>query len=265
MLCNRDIGIVAAFVFGLALVGLGAPVLPLQDPLSTNMVERLAGPSWNHVFGTDELGRDLLSRTVHGFSTTVLISIGALLSSLALGIALGAVAGYATNRLADRVFIWIVNLLMSLPFLLVMAAILSLTRPTIGKAYAILAGIMWVYPARIVRAEVMRTKTLPYVEASRALGSPEWRIIAKTILPACTGAALTFSLSYLPEIVGLEAGLSFLGLGVQPPDPGLGKMIFDGLSYISSAWWLPLFPAAVLFLVVLGVNLFLMSWRTAHV
>lgn len=264
MLCNRDLWNVAVCVLGLALVGLGVPVLPLQDPLSTNMVERLAGPSWDHVFGTDELGRDLLSRTVHGFSTTVLISVGAMLSSLALGIALGAVAGYAANRLADRVFIWIVNLLMSLPFLLVMAAVLSLTRPTIGKAYAILAGIMWVYPARIVRAEVMRTKTLPYVEASRALGSPEWRIIAKTILPACTSSALTFSLSYLPEIIGLEAGLSFLGLGVQPPDPGLGKMIFDGLSYLYSAWWTALFPAATLFLAVLAVNLFTVQWRTRH-
>lgn len=262
---DDDVVGIGAFLLGLALVGVLATLLPLQDPLGSDLHSRLLPPSPDHLFGTDDLGRDLLSRTVHGFSTTVLVSVGALLSSLALGIAFGALAGYWGDGAVDRIFNWIVSVIMSLPFLLVMAAILSLTRPTIEKAYVILAGIMWVYPARIVRAEVMKTKALPYVEAARALGSTEWRIITKVVLPACIGSAVTFSLSYLPEIIGLEAGLSFLGLGVQPPDPGLGKMIFDGLSYISSAWWIALFPAAMLFLLVLSINAFLMVWRAEHV
>jgi peptide/nickel transport system permease protein len=238
----------------LALIAALGPFLPVQEPLEFDLSSRLRAPSSEHLLGTDDLGRDVLSRTVHGFSTTVLVSLCALISSLALGILLGGGAGYFGNSIGDRLFNWVCNLIMSLPFLLIIAAILSLTRPTIVKAYVILTGIMWVYPARIVRAEVMKTKTLPYVEASRALGGTEWRIFTKTILPASVLSAVTFSLSYLPEVIGLEAGLSFLGLGVQPPDPGLGKMIFDGLNYISSAWWMALFPAGTLFVLVLGIK-----------
>jgi peptide/nickel transport system permease protein len=122
---------------------------------------------------------------------------------------------------------------------------------------------MWVNPARLVRAEVLRTATLDYVTAARALGSPEPRILFRTILPTCLGSAVIFSVSYLPEVVALEAGLSFLGLGVQPPAPGLGKMIFDGLSFVYSAWWISLFPAAMLFLLVLVVNGWL-AWARVH-
>jgi peptide/nickel transport system permease protein len=222
-------------------------------------------PSWAHVWGTDDLGRDVLSRVLHGFSTTVRVSINALVSSLGIGILLGGLAGFYYDTWADRVFNWVVNLILSLPFLLIMASILSLTRPTIEKAYVILTCIMWVNPARLVRAEVLKTKNLDYVVAAKALGAREWRILTKTILPGCVGSAVTFSVSYLPEIIALEAGLSFLGLGVQPPEPGLGKMIFDGLNFIYSAWWISFFPAGMLFLLVLAINLFLRFRRADHV
>lgn len=222
-------------------------------------------PSRAFVWGTDELGRDVLSRALHGFSRTVQVSLGALLSSLVIGIVLGGLAGYYYQSLLDRTFNWFVNLIVSLPFLLIMASILSLTRPTIQKAYIILTCIMWVNPARLVRAEVMKTKTLDYVVAAKALGSSEWRVLVRTILPACVGSAITFSITYLPEIIALEAGLSFLGLGVQPPDPGLGKMIFEGLNFIYSAWWISLFPAAMLFFLVLATNLFVWWRKHSHV
>lgn len=235
------------------------PVFAPHDPVEVRLAERLARPSLAHLWGTDELGRDVLSRALHGFSTTVLVSVAALLTSLMIGIATGAVAGFYYDTALDRSFQWLVNLIMALPFLLVMAAILSVTRPTIAKAYLILTCIMWVNPARLVRSEVLRTTKLDYVAAARALGCPEPRILLRTILPGCLGSAVIFSVSYLPEIVALEAGLSFLGLGVQPPDPGLGKMIFDGLSFIYSAWWISFFPAAMLFLLVLAVNGWLAS------
>lgn len=235
------------------------PIVATHDPIKIRLADRLNSPSLTHLWGTDDLGRDVLSRGLYGFSTTVLVSVAALLSSLVIGIVAGALAGYYYDTVLDDVFQWLVNLIVGLPFLLVMAAILSMTRPTIAKAYVILTCIMWVNPARLVRAEVLRTRNLDYVAAARALGCPEPRILLRTILPACLGSAITFSVSYLPEIVALEAGLSFLGLGVQPPDPGLGKMIFDGLSFIYSAWWISFFPAAMLFALVVCVNGWLVS------
>jgi len=230
------------------------PLLPLQDPLNIALDERLLPPSGEHPFGTDELGRDVLSRTVSGFATTVKVSIFALLSSLAIGIFLGGLAGYFYKTWVDDIFNWTVSFIFSLPFLLIMASIMSIMKPGIFKAYLILTFIMWVNPARIVRAEVIRTKNLDYVVATRAFGASEAYTLAYAILPCCIESAFIFSVSYLPEIIGLEAGLSFLGLGVQPPYPGLGKMIFDGLSYIYSAWWLSFFPAMILFVLVLVVN-----------
>mgnify|MGYP000093119455 CR=1 FL=1 len=226
-----------------------------QNPLDINLDGRLMAPSANHLFGTDDLGRDVLSRVLQGFSTTVMVSLSALVSALLIGIVLGGLAGYYYKRWVDAGFNWIVSLIMSIPFLLIMASILSLTTPSIYKAYVILAAVMWVNTARLVRAEVIKRMPLDYVMASRALGSTEWNIMVKDILPACTQSGVYFSITYLPEIIALEAGLSFLGLGVQPPAPGLGKMIFDGLNYIISAPWMALFPALSLFVLVFTINL----------
>jgi peptide/nickel transport system permease protein len=229
-------------------------VLPLADPLHIEMDQRLMKPSFNNPFGTDELGRSVLSRVLHGYATTIWISVLALVSSLFIGIIAGGLAGYLFQTWFDRIFNWMAALIMSLPFLLVMASIMSLARPNILHAYLILTLIMWVQPARIVRAEVARTKNLDYIRTMFAFGSSDTSVLLRDILPSCMQASMIFSLSYLPEIVGLEAGLSFIGLGVQPPYPGLGKMIFDGLDYLYSAWWISFFPAFMLFLAIFLIN-----------
>ena len=233
------------------------PILPFQDPLRISLDERLSPPSLQHPFGTDELGRDVFSRVLYGFATTIRVSIFALLSSLVIGVILGGVAGYLYGTWVDNTFNWVISFIFSLPFLLIMVSIMSLMKPDIFNAYIILTLIMWVNPARIVRAEVIRTKDLDYVTALKAFGASEIHTLSRAILPVCVQSAVIFSVSYLPEIIGLEAGLSFLGLGVQPPYPGLGKMIFDGLNYIYSAPWIALFPAAALFLLVLFINVIL--------
>ncbi len=238
-------------------VAMGLPGLAPYDPLEMHLEWSLRRPSGAHPWGTDELGRDVLSRALSGFSTTVRVSLEALVTSLVIGVLLGSLAGWQAGKAPDRAFLWIVQLVMSIPFLLTMAAVLSLTRPTVRKAYLVLTGVMWVYPARMVRAEVMRIRNLPYVLASRALGRPEWQVLMFVVLPRCVGSAVTFSVSYLPEIVALEAGLSFLGLGVQPPQPGLGKMIFDGLNYLGPAWWISFLPAVMLIILTLVIHLFL--------
>lgn len=246
------------FLSAIFVIAILVPNLSPHNPLEIDLNKKFIEPSLQHFWGTDELGRDVLSRALHGFSTTICVSIVALVSSLVIGICLGGIAGYLYNTWVDWTFNWIVSLIFSLPFLLIMASIMSIIKPDIGNAYMILTCIMWVGPARITRAEVIKTRNLGYVLSAKAFGYPEWHILLLTIIPATVESAFTFSISYLPEIIGLEAGLSFLGLGIQPPYPGLGKMIFDGLNYIYSAWWLALFPALSLFLIVMVINLFVM-------
>lgn len=247
------------FLLGLFLIGTVLPYISSHDPLAIDLNIKLMEPSQQHLLGTDELGRDVFSRVLNGFSTTMRVSILALLASLVVGIFLGGIAGYLYGTWVDLIFNWIVSLIFSLPFLLIMASVMSIIEPNIVNAYSILSCIIWVGPARVTRAEVIKTKNLDYVLTSRAFGIPEWRIWLLIIMPATVESAFTFSISYLPEIIGLEAGLSFLGLGVQPPYPGLGKMIFDGLNYIYSSWWLVLSPALALFMAVMSINLF-MAW-----
>jgi len=233
------------------------PMLSSQNPLDIQLKQKFQNPSVEHPFGTDELGRDVFTRVLYGFSTTIRVSILALCASFVIGITLGSIAGFFYGSLIDTTFNWHVSLIFCLPFLLLMASIMSILTPNIVNAYIVLACVMWVGPARIARAEVIRTRMLEHVLASRAMGNPEWRILFRDIMPATLESSFIFALSYFPEIIGLEAGLSFLGLGVQPPDPGLGKMIFDGLNYIYSAWWLAFCPAMVLFVIILLTNLFI--------
>lgn len=237
------------------------PYLAPQDPLAVDLSQRLLPPDSTHWFGTDELGRDLLSRIQHGLSLTLWLSIAALATAFAVGSLVGAVAGYWRGRWPDRALSWLTDVMTSIPFLLVIAGVLAVVGPGLGKAYAVLAGVMWVHPARIVQMEVARAMSDGYVAAARAGGVPEWRILLLSVLPGCLDAAALFLIAYLPEIIALEAGLSFLGLGVQPPQPGIGKMIFDGVSYLSAAWWMAVFPAAALFVVVLIVRVILVFTR----
>jgi len=228
---------------------------PLQDPLKIFLDSKLQPPSLAHLFGTDELGRDLLSRVVYGFCSTLLVSILALITSIIIGIIVGLVAGHYYGTLIDACVNWLSSLIFSLPFLLIMSSILFLIGPNIFNAYLALALIMWVSPGRIVRAEVIKLEQRQPIKTLRAYGMRETQIFFVFIMPEAIKSAVIFSFSYLPEIIGLEVGLSFLGLGVQPPKPGLGKMIFDGLSYIYSAPWIALFPALLLFMVTCTFNM----------
>jgi peptide/nickel transport system permease protein len=147
-------------------------------------------------------------------------------------------------------------MIFSLPFLLIIAALMSLMEKSLFNAYLVMTAVVWVGPARIVRAGVIRAKSSGFVLAERAMGMSEIMILFRSLVPSSILAAFVFSFRYFPEIIGMEAGLSFLGLGIQPPYPGLGKMIFDGINYLGSAWWYAFFPAMLLFITVALSNLF---------
>lgn len=226
------------------------------DPVQVNLGQRLVPPGMSHLFGTDELGRDLLSRVMVGFANTVQVSILCFVTSFIIGVFAGTLAGINYQGIVDRVFNWLAAMIFSLPFLLIISAILSLADKNLFNAYLVLTAIIWVSPARIVRAGVIRARTRPYVMAERAMGLSESRIAFRTLIPASIQPAFLFSFKYFPEIIGMEAGLSFLGLGVQPPHPGLGQLIFNSIDYLTIAWWYAFFPAMLLFVVVLASNLF---------
>jgi peptide/nickel transport system permease protein len=231
------------------------PIIPSQDPLAINLDNKLLAPSAQYLLGTDELGRDLLSRLLQGVSTTLGVSLAALIVSAFIGIVMGALAGYYHRRWFDTLFVGVANFLSSLPALLVVAAVLGVMGSSLVKAYIVLTALMWVAPGRIMRADVIRVSRLGYVSATRALGASDSYIIFKVILPNCVRGAILFSLSYFPEIIALEAGLSFLGFGIQPPQPSLGRMIFDGVGQLYAAWWMAFFPALALTMIVVAATL----------
>lgn len=235
-------------------VALLLPALSPFDPLAITLENKLSAPSTVHWLGTDDLGRDLLSRLLVGATTTVLISFLTLFVSTLFAVVVGALVGFSRGGWPDTLFSWVAGYLSSLPALLVIAAVLTALGPSLWKAYFVLALLLWVAPARVMRAQVMQVASLDYVAASRLNGASTWRILTRTIIPNCTGPVAIFSLSYLPEVVALEAGISFLGLGVQPPQPSLGRMIFDGVGYLYSAWWMAVFPGLFLTAIILIAN-----------
>jgi ABC-type dipeptide/oligopeptide/nickel transport system permease subunit len=230
------------------------PYLAPYDPLQVGIAPSLAPPGPDHILGADELGRDVLSRVLFAAASTVAISVLALASSLAIGILAGAVAGYFYRGWPDRLVMWTADVLSATPFLVLIAGVLAVWGGGLAKAYAVLTLVMWTNSARQVRGEVIRTLPLDWVAADRVAGLSEANILFAKVLPKCLAPAILFAVSFLPDIIALEAGLSFLGLGLQPPWPGLGKMIFDGINYIGSAWWLSVAPAAVLMLIVASVR-----------
>lgn len=185
------------------------------------------------------------------------------LSSFIIGVMLGTLVGIFYDSTIDKLFNWISILLFSLPFLLVVSALMSVTNKSLFNAYLIITALIWVSPARIIRAGIVRAKSAKFILAERAFGKSEWNIIIRGLIPLSIGPAFTFSFRFFPEIIGMEAGLSFLGLGIQPPNPGLGKMIFDSIGYLHSAWWYAFFPSLTIFILVIGSNLlYLKASRT---
>jgi len=240
----------------LGLTGFVSTSFTPHDPLALHLEERLTSPGQKYLCGTDELGRDIFSRILVGFSNTIKVSIMTLVTSFFIGVILGSIAGYFYETFIDKIFNWVAAMLFSLPFLLIIAAIMSFMEKSLFNAYLVMTAIVWVGPARIIRAGVIRAKSSEFVLAERAMGMSEVAILFRSLIPLSIQPAFVFSFRYFPEIIGMEAGLTFLGLGIQPPNPGLGKMIFDGINYLGSAWWYAFFPALLLFITVCLSNVF---------
>jgi peptide/nickel transport system permease protein len=246
------VGVVLLIVF--AICAVFAPWLAPQDPAQLDLTGRLMGPSWAHWFGTDELGRDILSRTLFGARISLLVAVSVVGLSLAVGLVAGGLAGFYGGWTDTVVNIYVTNAFMALPGILLAIAFVAFMGPGLGNVILALAISGWVAYARLVRAQVMAVKEREFVEAARALGASSIRIMGRHILPNILQPLIVQAAIGMAGAVLAEATLSFLGLGVPPPTPSWGSMLNDARSHLFDSPHLVFFPAIAVMLCVLSFN-----------
>ncbi len=235
-------------------VAIAAPLLAPYDPDAVDIMNMLAPPGADHWFGTDQLGRDILSRIIAGSRVTLTIAGSAVILGGIVGVLLGLVAGYFGGW-SDRVLMRLVDIQLAFPLMLLALLVVAALGPSLHNLVAVLALTSWVRYARIIRAQVLSVREREFVQAALAMGAGHGRILLRHILPNVLTPALVVATLELARTIVLEAGLSFLGLGIQPPSPSWGRMLADGRTYIASAWWIITLPGLALMLTVLSVNL----------
>jgi peptide/nickel transport system permease protein len=250
-------------------IAVAAPVLGLDDPVRGNIRERLTAPTWNspllpgaHPLGTDQIGRDVLSRIAHGSRATLIVATAAVLLGGLVGVTLGLVAGYF-GGLTDRILMRLVDIQLALPLMLMALLVVAALGPSLRNIVIVLALTSWIRYARIIRGQVLSLREREFVQSAHAIGAGTWRIMLKHLLPNVLTPALVVATLELARVIIMEAALSFLGLGVQPPSPSWGRMLAEGRVYLSSAWWIVTFPGVAILLTVLSINL-LGDWLRDH-
>lgn len=239
----------------LVAVALLAPLLAPQDPLAQDLYGRLQPPSLEHPFGTDDFGRDILSRIIYGARISLRIGIVAIAAALAVGTVLGLWAGYL-GGVVDTLIMRVMDLLLAFPSILLAIAVVAVTGPGIDNAIMAVSVVLIPQFARLVRSSVLSVREMAYVEAARALGAGQVRVLFVSVLPNCMAPIIVQTTLSLGTAILDAAGLSFLGLGAQPPTPEWGAMLAGGRELLLEAPWVMTFPGLAIFAVVLALNLF---------
>ena len=242
-------------LFLLLFVALCAPVLAPHDPMEQNLYARLEPPSLEHPLGTDDFGRDILSRMIYGSRISLRIGGASITAALLVGTLLGLWAGY-WGGWADTLIMRCMDLLLAFPSILLAIAIVAVAGPGIDNAIMAVSVVLIPQFARLVRSSVLTVRETAYVEAARALGAGQMRILFVGILPNCMAPIIVQTTLGLGTAILDAAGLSFLGLGAQPPLPEWGAMLAGGRELLFEAPWVMTFPGLAIFIVVLAINLF---------
>lgn len=243
--------LIIAALLGIALL---APILAPGDPTRTNLERRLEAPSRDHPFGTDQLGRDILSRIIFGTRITVRIAIVTAAIATAIGAPLGIVSGFFRGR-TDDLLMRVTDMFLAFPRLILAMAISAALRPSLDNAVIAISLASWPAYARLARSMTLGLREETFIEAARALGAPSRRILLRHILPGVLSPLVIQISLDMGGIILTAAGLGFIGVGAQPPTPEWGVMIADGRNYITQQWWLSTFPGIAIALVVFGFNL----------
>jgi peptide/nickel transport system permease protein len=244
----------AAVVAGFVLAAVFAPLIAPYDPLATSWSTVRKPPSWLHLLGTDEIGRDMLSRVIYGARASLLAGVVSVSISLALGVPIGLVAGYL-GGLVDAVLMRITDALLACPFLILAISLAAFLGPNLINAMVAIGVSAMPAFIRLTRAQTLATKVEDYVEAAKAVGNPGWRIVLRHILPNIVAPLMVQATLAIAAAIIAEASLSFLGLGQQPPDPSWGSMLNTAKSFLAQAPWMAWWPGLAIFAVVLSFNL----------
>ena len=249
--------LVALFVLAAA----SAPWIAPHDPAGQNFLAALAPPFWEgegslaNPLGGDNRGRDILSRIIYGARLSLVISVFAIALAGGVGVLLGLLAGYAGGAI-DALVMRIVDAFLAMPFILMALGFVAALGPSVTNIIIVMGITNWARYARLVRGEVLSVKSRDFVALARVAGQPPWRIGVKHILPNVTNSIIVLATLDLGRVIILESSLSFLGLGVQPPDISWGLMLADGRAYMTVAWWLMVMPGMAILLAVLSLNIF---------
>src|SRR5215470_6151285 len=251
---------VGAVIVGLVIVAaLAAPLLATTDPVEQDLSVALKPPFWRedsslgHPLGTDHLGRDVYSRLVYGARISLTISALAALLGAAVGVAAGLVAGYLGGR-ADAVIMRIADLNLAFPLILLALAVVALLGANLRNLIIVMAITTWMIYARVVRGLTLTLRDQEFVQAIRALGARDARIIARHVLPNVLAPVIVIWTLEVARVILMESALSFLGLGVPPPTPTWGRMLAEGRDYLTMAGWISIFPGLAIMVTVLGIN-----------
>jgi ABC-type dipeptide/oligopeptide/nickel transport system permease subunit len=243
------------------LAAIFAPYLTSHDPSLGNLRERFRPPFWReggdmtYPLGTDDQGRDLLTRIIYGARVSLVVGLLSVGISVAIGLGLGAVAGYYRGPL-DDVLSRFADLLLAFPFLIFAIGVMAFLGPGFANLILALTFKGWVEFYRLVRGEMMGEKTKEYVEAARVVGLPHLRVVTGEVLPNIIQSVFVLGTLRIGFMIIMEASLSFLGLGIQPPTPAWGSMVAAGRDYLLTAWWVSTLPGIAIVILVLGINVF---------
>ncbi|MGB9822330.1 oligopeptide ABC transporter permease [Thermodesulfovibrio sp.] len=242
------------FIFFVFFIAIFASHVAPYDPYKINVYHVLEPPSKEHLFGTDELGRDVFSRIIYGAKVSLKVGFLAMGIAIFTGTVLGSVAGYYGGWI-DTLIMRVVDVMLAFPTLFLILAVVAVLEPSIYIIMVVIGLTGWMDVARLVRAEVLSLKEREFVLAARAIGASSGRIIFKHILPNAIYPVIVAATFSVGGAILIESGLSFLGLGIQPPEPSWGGILSIGKDYITVAWWMSLFPGLAIFLTVLSFNL----------
>jgi peptide/nickel transport system permease protein len=246
-------------LLGLVVTALLSPYVAPHNPIRERLIDRLLPPAWvedgewRYLLGTDHLGRDLVSRIIYGSRVSLVVGVVAVAIGGALGIALGVAAGFLGGQ-TDEVIMAVADMQLAFPTILFAIAIIAVLGPSFINLVIVIGISGWVTYARIARGQVLSVREKEFVEAIRAQGGSQWRIVWRHILPNILSPLIVVATLDLARTIILESTLSFLGLGIQPPTPSWGGMLSDGREYLLSAWWIATFPGVALMLTALSFN-----------
>ncbi len=252
---SRSIMISGGILLGVAVVAIIAPFMSPHSYLTTDFNRTFMEPTFEsfHLFGTDDLGRDLFVRTLMGGQITLLVAIVASIISLIIGVTYGAVAGYIGGRI-DAIMMRAVDALYALPFIFLVILLMVIFERNFLLIFVAIGAINWLDMARIVRGQTITLKQREFVDAAKLIGVPPWRIIFRHIMPNLMGVVIVYVTLTIPQAILVESFLSFLGLGVQEPQTSLGALVYGGVSQMEQAPWLLLIPAVLLAVILLCFN-----------